>query len=146
VAPANVLQVPLPNAKDFKVYCLYGVGTPTERGYHYLKTRKQGPGGTVHTEWSVNPVADDPKSGLVRKRNHDLSCTVWVSRGQRRFRLVVPVSAVLSLHACLCGTIVCAGVELAVVVLNLLCLPLSHWPCMHLLYSTSPQHLSDHGF
>lgn len=65
VAPANVLQTALPNAKHFKVYCMYGIGTPTERGYHYLKTRKQGRGGTVHTEWSVNPLADDPKSGLV---------------------------------------------------------------------------------
>lgn len=65
VHPANVLQTPLPNAKGFRVYCMYGVGTPTERGYHYLKTRKQGPGGTVHIEWSINNVADDPKSGLV---------------------------------------------------------------------------------
>lgn len=68
VHPANVLQTPLPNAKGFRVYCMYGVGTPTERGYHYLKTRKQGPGGTVHIEWSINNVADDPKSGLVRNR------------------------------------------------------------------------------
>lgn len=66
VQPANVLQAPLPNAKNFRVYCMYGVGTPTERGYHYLKTRKAGRGGTVHTEWSINNVADDPKSGLVR--------------------------------------------------------------------------------
>lgn len=73
VQPANVLQAPLPNAKNFRVYCMYGVGTPTERGYHYLKTRKAGAGGTVHTEWSINSVADDPKSGLVR----------WVLPGAR---------------------------------------------------------------
>lgn len=66
VHPSNVLRDPLPNAKDFRVYCMYGVNTPTERGYHYLKTRKEGAGGTVHTEWSINHVADDPKSGLVR--------------------------------------------------------------------------------
>jgi hypothetical protein len=62
-APVGVpdpTRVPLPNAPNFKIYCIYGVGTPTERGYHYLKTDK---GNT--SEWSINNVLNDPASGLV---------------------------------------------------------------------------------
>ncbi|SCU80271.1 LADA_0B06106g1_1 [Lachancea dasiensis] len=31
----NPLEVPLPNAPDLKIYCMYGVGNPTERAYVY---------------------------------------------------------------------------------------------------------------
>jgi type II secretory pathway pseudopilin PulG len=33
VLPVNAVKVPLPNAPGFKLYCFYGVGTDTERGY-----------------------------------------------------------------------------------------------------------------
>jgi hypothetical protein len=61
VRPVNPVKTPLPNAPHFKLYCMYGVGTPTERGYHYLKTRRNGA-----TEWSINSMVNDPASGLVR--------------------------------------------------------------------------------
>jgi hypothetical protein len=61
VLPINPVKTPLPNAPHFKLYCMYGVGTPTERGYHYLKTRRNGA-----TEWSINGMVNDPASGLVR--------------------------------------------------------------------------------
>jgi hypothetical protein len=61
VRPINPVKTPLPNAPHFKLYCMYGVGTPTERGYHYLKTRRNGA-----TEWSINSMVNDPASGLVR--------------------------------------------------------------------------------
>eukprot|EP01135_Chromosphaera_perkinsii_P001926 Nk52_evm75s212 gene=Nk52_evmTU75s212 len=32
---SNVLDTPLPNAASMKIYCLYGVGLDTERGYFY---------------------------------------------------------------------------------------------------------------
>ncbi|SSD58842.1 related to Phospholipid:diacylglycerol acyltransferase [Saccharomycodes ludwigii] len=32
---SNPLEVPLPNAPDMKIVCLYGVGNPTERAYVY---------------------------------------------------------------------------------------------------------------
>ncbi|KAI8093378.1 Lecithin:cholesterol acyltransferase-domain-containing protein [Halteromyces radiatus] len=32
---ANPLETQLPNAPNMKIYCLYGVGLPTERSYHY---------------------------------------------------------------------------------------------------------------
>lgn len=31
----NPLEVPLPNAPDMKIYCIYGVDNPTERAYKY---------------------------------------------------------------------------------------------------------------
>jgi hypothetical protein len=52
--------VALPKAPEFKVYCFYGVGAPTERGYHYMKTRQDN-----KTVWQLNTVAADPGSGLV---------------------------------------------------------------------------------
>ena len=33
----NPLETRLPNAPDLKIYCFYGVGKPTERGYFYRK-------------------------------------------------------------------------------------------------------------
>lgn len=32
---SNPLEVPLPNAPDMKIYCIYGVNNPTERAYTY---------------------------------------------------------------------------------------------------------------
>ncbi|KAF6256224.1 Lecithin:cholesterol acyltransferase-domain-containing protein [Scenedesmus sp. NREL 46B-D3] len=61
VRPVNPVTTPLPNAPHLKLYCMYGVGTPTERGYHYLKSRRGGA-----TEWSINSMVNDPASGLVR--------------------------------------------------------------------------------
>ena len=54
-------RVPLPKAPGFKVYCFYGVGSPTERGYHYMKTRQDN-----KTVWQLNTVAADASSSLVR--------------------------------------------------------------------------------
>eukprot|EP00878_Enallax_costatus_P008458 GHUV01008840.1.p1 GENE.GHUV01008840.1~~GHUV01008840.1.p1 ORF type:complete len:707 (+),score=149.19 GHUV01008840.1:1658-3778(+) len=60
VHPVNPVTTPLPKAPNFKLYCFYGIGVPTERCYHYLKTRPNGA-----TEWSINNMANDPKSGLM---------------------------------------------------------------------------------
>ncbi|KAI8148004.1 Lecithin:cholesterol acyltransferase-domain-containing protein [Fennellomyces sp. T-0311] len=37
---SNTLETQLPNAPSMKIYCLYGVGLPTERSYYYAKTQK----------------------------------------------------------------------------------------------------------
>ncbi|BFZ60874.1 phospholipid:diacylglycerol acyltransferase [Saitoella coloradoensis] len=44
----NPLEVSLPHAPDMKIYCLYGVGKPTERGYWY--TEDSTPGAQVPIE------------------------------------------------------------------------------------------------
>ncbi|KAJ1490779.1 Lecithin:cholesterol/phospholipid:diacylglycerol acyltransferase, partial [Baffinella frigidus] len=35
---ANPLESQLPNAPDLKIFCLYGIGQPTERAYMYTRT------------------------------------------------------------------------------------------------------------
>eukprot|EP00879_Flechtneria_rotunda_P012648 GHRR01013206.1.p1 GENE.GHRR01013206.1~~GHRR01013206.1.p1 ORF type:complete len:750 (+),score=225.44 GHRR01013206.1:937-3186(+) len=60
VSAVDPVVTPLPKAPNFKLYCFYGIGTATERGYHYLKTRRNNV-----IEWSVNNMANDPKSGLL---------------------------------------------------------------------------------
>lgn len=60
VRPVDPVTTPLPKAPGFKLYCFYGIGVPTERGYHYLKTRRNGA-----TEWSINNMVNEPDSGLV---------------------------------------------------------------------------------
>ncbi|KAG2208306.1 hypothetical protein INT47_006162 [Mucor saturninus] len=35
---SNPLESRLPNAPDMKIYCFYGIGTPTERSYYYAVT------------------------------------------------------------------------------------------------------------
>ena len=32
----NPLKCPLPKAPSLQMFCMYGVGMPTERAYHYL--------------------------------------------------------------------------------------------------------------
>jgi phospholipid:diacylglycerol acyltransferase len=37
----NVLESPLPDAPDMTVYCLYGIGKPTERGFYYTNSSQR---------------------------------------------------------------------------------------------------------
>lgn len=89
----NPVTTPLPNAPDFKLYCFYGIGTPTERGYHYLKTRKNGV-----IEWSINNMVNDPASGLVR-----------VELGAAMGCLIAYPSQPLGVGTSLCGCTSCFG-------------------------------------
>lgn len=63
VVPADPVRDPLPNAPSMKLYCLYGVGIASERGYHYLKTKRAN-----STDYSINNIASDEDSGLVSWR------------------------------------------------------------------------------
>jgi hypothetical protein len=58
---------PLPKAATTKFFCLYGVGKPTERGYHYLKTEAGSGEGEEEQRalWRINTLASHPESGLV---------------------------------------------------------------------------------
>ncbi|GIL78560.1 hypothetical protein Vretifemale_7932, partial [Volvox reticuliferus] len=38
----DATRTPLPNAPSTSMVCLYGIGLPTERGYHYLRPPPQG--------------------------------------------------------------------------------------------------------
>jgi len=37
----NPLKCPLPKAPSMELYCLYGVGIPTERSYYYLNLESE---------------------------------------------------------------------------------------------------------
>ena len=37
----NPLKCPLPKAPSMEMYCLYGVGIPTERSYYYLNLESE---------------------------------------------------------------------------------------------------------
>ena len=57
---SNPLESPLPNAPDLKIYCFYGVGRETERGYMYrhippAAATSTGSGSNAGTENSVVP-------------------------------------------------------------------------------------------
>ncbi|SPO20898.1 probable LRO1 - a lecithin cholesterol acyltransferase-like gene, mediates diacylglycerol esterification [Ustilago trichophora] len=50
---SNPLEAPLPNAPSMKLYCIYGVGKPTERSYWYQQ-------GEFVTEASIGEQLDEP--------------------------------------------------------------------------------------
>lgn len=51
----NPLEVPLPNAPDLKIYCLYGVGNPTERAYVYKEENEELIGLNVTIAYESDP-------------------------------------------------------------------------------------------
>ncbi|MBX9692252.1 MAG: hypothetical protein K2Z81_07710, partial [Cyanobacteria bacterium] len=69
----NVLETPLPNAPDFEIYCLYGVGKSTERGFHYtddfvppapLPSGKLGPSIPFRLHSSINKPEVELTAGV----------------------------------------------------------------------------------
>lgn len=74
----NPLKDPLPKAPSMKIYCMYGVGAPAERSYHYQhvndpkdlpdEDRKQAEedGGRKDMHWKINVEVHDPDIGLAR--------------------------------------------------------------------------------
>lgn len=50
---SNPLEAPLPNAPSMKLYCIYGVGKPTERSYWYQQ-------GEFVTEGAIGEQLDEP--------------------------------------------------------------------------------------
>ncbi|AET37873.1 phospholipid:diacylglycerol acyltransferase Ecym_2120 [Eremothecium cymbalariae DBVPG len=72
----NPLEVPLPNAPDMKIYCLYGVGLPTERDYVYKEEAKDsGLNVTIAYEHET-PVFFTEGDGTVPLVTHTM-CHKW---------------------------------------------------------------------
>ncbi len=71
VRVADPTEEPLPQAPSFKLYCLYGVGVPSDRAFHYVKSpapRNSAAANISSDEdgvWTVNSLANDPDTGLV---------------------------------------------------------------------------------
>ncbi|KAL3135758.1 hypothetical protein ABBQ32_007321 [Trebouxia sp. C0010 RCD-2024] len=74
----NPLKDPLPDAPNMRIYCMYGVGAPAERSYHYQhvddtmqlsnEDRQQAKRnvGREDMKWKVNVKVHDPEIGLER--------------------------------------------------------------------------------
>jgi len=68
-------QTPCPGLPTSSCTASTALGAlPTERGYHYLKTQRNGV-----TQWSVNNMINDPDSGLGCQGSRHCSVTAWAA-------------------------------------------------------------------
>ncbi|SCU91802.1 LAFA_0F05930g1_1 [Lachancea sp. 'fantastica'] len=77
---SNPLEVPLPNAPNLKIYCIYGVGNPTERAYVYKQDHESSElNFTIDYEYH-QPVTLTDGDGTVPLVTHAM-CQKW-AQGQ----------------------------------------------------------------
>ncbi|AGO12987.1 AaceriAFL179Cp [[Ashbya] aceris (nom. inval.)] len=72
----NPLEVPLPRAPNMKIYCLYGVGNPTERAYVYKEERRISSLNVTIDYESDTPVFFSDGDGTVPVLTHAM-CHKW---------------------------------------------------------------------
>ncbi|ODV94472.1 hypothetical protein PACTADRAFT_60785 [Pachysolen tannophilus NRRL Y-2460] len=80
---ANPLEVPLPNAPDLKIYCIYGVGNPTERSYIYQEEQNKQVSKlnvSIAIDHTENPVALSDGDGTISLLTHAM-CHKWKEEG-----------------------------------------------------------------
>ncbi|CAR26960.1 ZYRO0C05478p [Zygosaccharomyces rouxii] len=73
---SNPLEVPLPNAPDMKVYCIYGIHNPTERAYVYKEQPTNSTLNLTIDYDSSNPVYFTEGDGTVPLITHSM-CHKW---------------------------------------------------------------------
>lgn len=73
---SNPLEVPLPNAPNMKIYCLYGVNNPTERAYTYKKDTDSSYLNLTIAYDSPQPVFFTDGDGTVPLVTHSM-CHKW---------------------------------------------------------------------
>lgn len=81
----NPLEVPLPNAPDMKIYCIYGVNNPTERAYVYQQDAQKSNHSlnlTIDYE-AETPVFLTDGDGTVPLLSHSM-CYKW-AEGQSSY-------------------------------------------------------------
>jgi len=62
---SNPLESPLPKAPNLKIYCLYGVGRETERGYFYRhQVTGTEPENSLVPHWSINTTHSNDSIGV----------------------------------------------------------------------------------
>lgn len=73
---ANPMEVPLPNAPDMKIYCIYGVNNPTERAYAYKEVNGNSSLNMTIDYESPQPVFFTDGDGTVPLITHAM-CHKW---------------------------------------------------------------------
>lgn len=73
---SNPLDVPLPNAPNMKIYCLYGINNPTERAYTYKKDSESSYLNMTIAYDSPQPVFFADGDGTVPLMTHAM-CHKW---------------------------------------------------------------------
>ena len=95
----NPLEVTLPNAPNMKIYCFYGVGSPTERGYYYKEEDNK-----TQNLLNVSIVSGDPNAVLMGEGDGTISllthtiCHKWRDPHSRFNPAGIPVKIVEMAH------------------------------------------------
>lgn len=96
---SNPLEAALPNAPDMKIYCFYGVGKPTERGYYYEEVEN-----FTETGLNVSIESGDPNAvvmgsgdGTISLLTHSM-CYRWRDQGSKFNPGNIPVKIVEMAH------------------------------------------------
>lgn len=96
---ANPLEVALPNAPSMKIYCFYGVGSPTERGYLYQEEDNK-----TQNLLNVSIVSGDPNAVVMGEGDGTISllthtmCYKWKEKDSKFNPANIPVKVVEMLH------------------------------------------------
>ena len=62
----NPVATPLPKAPSLKIYCLYGVGVPTERGYAYKENIAEGASMHGDPPFLIDSTYNDPDKNIAK--------------------------------------------------------------------------------
>lgn len=95
----NPLEVALPNAPNMKIYCFYGVGSPTERGYLYKEEEVK-----TSNLLNVSIVSGDPNAVVMGEGDGTISllthtmCHRWRQPGSKFNPANMPVKIVEMAH------------------------------------------------
>lgn len=96
---SNPLEAALPNAPNMKVYCFYGVGKPTERGYYYEEDDNK-----TDTRLNVTIVSGDPNAVIMGEGDGTISllthtmCHRWREENNKFNPGNIPVKIVEMAH------------------------------------------------
>lgn len=96
---SNPLEAALPNAPNMKIYCFYGVGKPTERGYYYQEEENK-----TQSQLNVSIVAGDPNAVVMGEGDGTISllthtmCHRWRDTDNKFNPANIPVKIVEMAH------------------------------------------------
>lgn len=96
---SNPLEIALPNAPNMKIFCFYGVGKPTERGYYYQEEENK-----TQSQLNVSIVSGDPSAVVMGEGDGTISllthtmCHRWRDSNSKFNPANIPVKIVEMAH------------------------------------------------